>query len=220
MEEDPVAQATFAQRLKQLMELRDVKQADVIRMAQTCGKHLGKSQVSQYVSGKTIPRRDVMDVLAAVFEVDAEWLATGKGPGPDAARATKPGSIPAPPARPIRSDSASHTTGGAHSQAQHRQPRTLWFPRPRRGRLRHASAAGGLRGLFRLARPVLGAQGDHAVFAAAQYPQREHEAYLYRQRRVRAHPAFHARADRQWRRGARSLARLPAVDCLCDACRR
>ena len=113
MEEDPVAQATFAQRLKQLMELRDAKQADVIRMAQTRGKHLGKSQVSQYVSGKTIPRRDVMDVLAAVFEVDAEWLATGKGPGPDAARATKPGSIPAPPARPIRSDSASHTTGGA-----------------------------------------------------------------------------------------------------------
>ena len=113
MEEDLVAQATFAQRLKQLMELRDAKQADVIRMAQTRGKHLGKSQVSQYVSGKTIPRRDVMDVLAAVFEVDAEWLATGKGPGPDAARATKPGSIPAPPARPIRSDSASHTTGGA-----------------------------------------------------------------------------------------------------------
>ena len=113
MEEDPVAQPTFAQRLKQLMELRDAKQADVIRMAQTRGKHLGKSQVSQYVSGKTIPRRDVMDVLAAVFEVDAEWLATGEGLGPDATRATKPGSIPAPPTRPIRSDSASHTTGGA-----------------------------------------------------------------------------------------------------------
>ncbi len=112
MEEDPVAQATFAQRLKQLMELRDAKQADVIRMAQTRGKHLGKSQVSQYVSGKTIPRRDVMDVLAAVFEVDAEWLATGEGLGPDAARATKPGSTPAPPTRPIHSDSASHTTGG------------------------------------------------------------------------------------------------------------
>ena len=60
-----VTQATFAQRLKQLMELRGAKQADVIRMAQTRGKHLGKSQVSQYVSGKTIPRRDVMDVLAA-----------------------------------------------------------------------------------------------------------------------------------------------------------
>ena len=59
-----VVQATFAQRLKQLMELRGAKQADVIRMAQTRGKHLGKSQVSQYVSGKTIPRRDVMDVLA------------------------------------------------------------------------------------------------------------------------------------------------------------
>ncbi|MEE0664335.1 MAG: hypothetical protein UDC04_07590, partial [Collinsella bouchesdurhonensis] len=108
-----VVQATFAQRLKQLMELRGAKQADVIRMAQTRGKHLGKSQVSQYVSGKTIPRRDVMDVLAAVLEADAAWLATGEGPGPDTARASKPGSAPAPLARPIRSDSALHTTGGA-----------------------------------------------------------------------------------------------------------
>ena len=108
-----VTQATFAQRLKQLMELRGAKQADVIRMAQTRGKHLGKSQVSQYVSGKTIPRRDVMDVLAAVLEADATWLATGEGPGPDTARASKPGSAPAPSARPIRSDSALHTTGGA-----------------------------------------------------------------------------------------------------------
>ena len=108
-----VVQVTFAQRLKQLMELRGAKQADVIRMAQTRGKHLGKSQVSQYVSGKTIPRRDVMDVLAAVLEADAAWLATGEGPGPDTARASKPGSAPAPSARPIRSDSALHTTGGA-----------------------------------------------------------------------------------------------------------
>ena len=61
------------------MELRGAKQADVIRMAQTRGKHLGKSQVSQYVSGKTIPRRDVMDVLAAVLEADAACSPRARG---------------------------------------------------------------------------------------------------------------------------------------------
>ena len=44
MEEDPVAQATFAQRLKQLMELRDAKQADVIRMAQKPGEPVRERQ--------------------------------------------------------------------------------------------------------------------------------------------------------------------------------
>ena len=43
------------------MELAGIKQADLIRLAENQGKKLGKSQVSQYVSGKTIPRKDVLD---------------------------------------------------------------------------------------------------------------------------------------------------------------
>ena len=38
------------------MCIRDSKQADLIRMAADRGSKLGKSQVSQYVSGKTLPR--------------------------------------------------------------------------------------------------------------------------------------------------------------------
>ena len=54
-----VAQETFSDRLRQAMSDRDVRQSDVIRASEMLGKKLGKSQMSQYVSGKTIPRRDV-----------------------------------------------------------------------------------------------------------------------------------------------------------------
>lgn len=37
------------------MSCADLKQSDLIRNAQMRGQKLGKSQVSQYVSGKTIP---------------------------------------------------------------------------------------------------------------------------------------------------------------------
>ena len=85
---------SFADRLHELMEAAGYKQSDVIRLAQTHGKRLGKSQVSQYVSGKTVPRRDVLATLAEIFGVDAGWLATGAGDRTPA-RASKPGSAPA-----------------------------------------------------------------------------------------------------------------------------
>ncbi len=67
----------FADRLKAAMADRGMKQADVIHAAAELGEKLGKSQVSQYVSGKTAPRRDVMRLLAQILEVDAAWLAQG-----------------------------------------------------------------------------------------------------------------------------------------------
>ncbi|WP_281798375.1 aminotransferase class I/II-fold pyridoxal phosphate-dependent enzyme [Slackia piriformis] len=70
---------SFSDRLKQSMELAGIKQADLIRLAESQGKKLGKSQVSQYVSGKTIPRKDVLDVLALVLGVDRDWLLGGAG---------------------------------------------------------------------------------------------------------------------------------------------
>ena len=87
--------ATFAERLKLKMGEKNLKQADLIREAQILGKKLGKSQVSQYVSGKTLPRRDVAAVLAQVLEVDATWLLHGAAAASEAARASKPGSVPA-----------------------------------------------------------------------------------------------------------------------------
>ena len=72
-----MAQETFCDRLRQTMSNRDVRQSDVIRASEMLGKKLGKSQMSQYVSGKTIPRRDVAELLARILEVDVTWLLAG-----------------------------------------------------------------------------------------------------------------------------------------------
>ncbi len=47
---------TFSDRLKSAMEQKHLKQVDLIRIASQQGVKLGKSHISQYVSGKTIPR--------------------------------------------------------------------------------------------------------------------------------------------------------------------
>ena len=66
----------FAQRLKTAMERKGYKQADLIKAAERAGSKLGKSQVSQYVSGKTTPRADVMELLARLLGVTPAWLMT------------------------------------------------------------------------------------------------------------------------------------------------
>ncbi|MDM8271672.1 aminotransferase class I/II-fold pyridoxal phosphate-dependent enzyme [Thermophilibacter provencensis] len=74
-----MALETFADRLRAVMAERGLKQADLIHAASARGEKLGKSQVSQYVSGKVTPRSDVRALLAAILDVDAAWLATGNG---------------------------------------------------------------------------------------------------------------------------------------------
>ncbi|WP_455139182.1 aminotransferase class I/II-fold pyridoxal phosphate-dependent enzyme [Thermophilibacter sp.] len=76
---EPVERETFADRLRQAMAERGLKQADLIHAADRQGARLGKSQVSQYVSGKVTPRANVMALLAKTLGVDAAWLATGAG---------------------------------------------------------------------------------------------------------------------------------------------
>ena len=70
-----MARETFSDRLKFAMERKHLKQADLISAAVIRGKKLGKSQVSQYVSGKTKPRSDVVALLADILDVPVEWLA-------------------------------------------------------------------------------------------------------------------------------------------------
>lgn len=65
----------FADRLKEAMQNQSVKQVDLIREAENYGIKLGKSHMSQYVSGKTIPRTDIMHFLAETLQVNEEWLA-------------------------------------------------------------------------------------------------------------------------------------------------
>ena len=71
----------FADRLRLAMEARGKKQVDLIRMAKERGVKLGKSQISQYVSGKTVPRADILRFLAQALETDEDWLAGRKAEG-------------------------------------------------------------------------------------------------------------------------------------------
>ncbi len=70
--------AVFAERLKEAMERMSLKQVDVIRMSEPIGEKygikIGKSHISQYLSGKTEPRTDIIKVLAETLEVNQLWL--------------------------------------------------------------------------------------------------------------------------------------------------
>lgn len=65
---------TFAERLKEAMSNKGMKQVDLLRLAAAKEIKLGKSQVSQYVSGKAVPRENIGTFLADVLDVDMEWL--------------------------------------------------------------------------------------------------------------------------------------------------
>lgn len=93
----PTTVEVFASCLRHAMDGRGLKQADLIRMAADRGSKLGKSQVSQYVSGKTLPRRAVVQLLADILEIEPFEL-TGES------RAAECESTPAPvPAAPATS---------------------------------------------------------------------------------------------------------------------
>ena len=65
-------------RLKQLMDERNLKQVDVLRITKPiCEKYgirLGKNDLSQYVSGKTEPGQSKLFVLAKALKVNPVWL--------------------------------------------------------------------------------------------------------------------------------------------------
>ncbi len=69
-----MSKETFADRLKLAMDQQKVKQVDLLRMAEERGIKLGKSHVSQYVSGKTVPRAGLLRFLAEALQVEEGWL--------------------------------------------------------------------------------------------------------------------------------------------------
>ena len=69
-----MTKSIFAKRFREAMEERAMKQVDVLRAAQEQNIKLGKSQISQYVSGKSIPRENVGQILAQILHVDINWL--------------------------------------------------------------------------------------------------------------------------------------------------
>ncbi len=66
--------ARFANNLREAMEQQKLKQVDLIHAAEEKGIKLGKSHISQYVNGKTIPRADILHFLAEILKVDEKWL--------------------------------------------------------------------------------------------------------------------------------------------------
>lgn len=64
----------FAERLKLAMNRRGLKQIDLVKAAEESGLRLGKSHISQYASGKTVPRTDTLRFLAKILCVEEEWL--------------------------------------------------------------------------------------------------------------------------------------------------
>ncbi len=64
----------FAKRLCEAMNNKKVKQVDIINEAESKGIKIGKSHISQYVNGKTIPRDNILSFLAEYLNVELEWL--------------------------------------------------------------------------------------------------------------------------------------------------
>lgn len=65
-------------RLKQIMAIRRIKQADILEMSKPyCQKYkikMGKSALSQYVSGKTEPGQAKLTILSLALNVSEAWL--------------------------------------------------------------------------------------------------------------------------------------------------
>lgn len=64
----------FSGRLQAAMKSKGYKQVDLLKLADIEGVKLGKSQVSQYVSGDAVPRRNIGEFIAKALDVDIDWL--------------------------------------------------------------------------------------------------------------------------------------------------
>ena len=70
--------ATTADRLKEIMDQRNLKQVDVLESARPfCIKYgikLGRNDLSQYISGKVNPSQKKLTILGLALNVSEAWL--------------------------------------------------------------------------------------------------------------------------------------------------
>jgi len=76
--------ATTAERLKEIMEERNLKQVDVLELTKPVSRRyplkngkpceIKKNDFSQYLSGKTKPGNDKLTVLGEALDVSPVWL--------------------------------------------------------------------------------------------------------------------------------------------------
>lgn len=73
-----MGRATTADRLREAMEKRGLRQVDVLEMARPfCEKYgvkLNKNDISQYLSGKVQPKQDKLTLLGITLNVSEGWL--------------------------------------------------------------------------------------------------------------------------------------------------
>lgn len=71
-------QVSTATRLKQIMRDRNLRQVDVIKLAEPYCKQFGlkltKSDMSQFISGKVIPGQWKLSLLGRALNVSEAWL--------------------------------------------------------------------------------------------------------------------------------------------------
>lgn len=69
---------TTSDRLKEIMEKRNLKQVDILNKCkpycEEYGVKLNKNDLSQYVSGKVTPKQDKLSILGAALGVSEVWL--------------------------------------------------------------------------------------------------------------------------------------------------
>lgn len=69
---------TTADRLKQIMSERGLKQVDILEACkpycERYGVQLKKNDLSQYVSGKVEPKQDKLSILGTALNVNEVWL--------------------------------------------------------------------------------------------------------------------------------------------------
>lgn len=61
--------ATISERLRQIMSIRNVKQAEIIEMT-----GMNKGALSSYLSGRYMPKQDNIYKLAKALDVNPAWL--------------------------------------------------------------------------------------------------------------------------------------------------
>lgn len=73
-----MTKTTTAERLKQIMSEQGLRQADILEKAkpycEKFGLKLGRNDISQYVSGKVLPKQDKLTLLGYTLNVSEAWL--------------------------------------------------------------------------------------------------------------------------------------------------
>lgn len=63
-----------SERLKYLMEAKNLKQSDIIERVSAMGEYISKSALSQYVNGQSTPDQRKLTILSKALDVSEVWL--------------------------------------------------------------------------------------------------------------------------------------------------